>query len=289
MPLTDKEEYREYMRGYMRRKRAEKRLTVNPFTSKKSGLTAGLTRGLTASPSEAPQKPTLPAPTFLGGVIPTTTEAVSPPLPPTTSTHAFVVRADYAAGSQPFKDADKKDHQGRYGNITVTRYNYKSFTIHCFAHTLALVAHDELLGNHGEKETQVRAWKGNLVRFCERHNLVLKNIKDGPWSDHVFEDASINDYLMPFVLKHQGNIGTRNTYLQADASHPGQVEVKGAESWDADKGVEWVFRKMPAQFDIVVDALSGFKDYNTNIQLHLTAIQELRDAVKELVEAVKKR
>lgn len=168
-------------------------------------------------------------------------------LAPTTSTHAFTIRARYASGVQPRAGADSFEKQGNRGNIEVALYQYQTCSIHCFRDALALIGEEILEGNRTAKEARVKVYNGILEHFCARHGLVLKDIKVGPWCDNVFEDPAINAYLVPWLEAQGGNYGNRKVYLQLDKSHPDKAEMKGAESWPADAGAEYVFRVLPQE------------------------------------------
>jgi hypothetical protein len=48
------------------------------------------------------------------------------------------------------------------------------------------------------------------------------------------------------------------------------------------KGAELFFTQFPQQHAVILEALSGFKEYNRNIKLHLKVLQEIREALKEM-------
>lgn len=69
--------------------------------------------------------------------------------------------------------------------------------------------------------------------------------------------------------------------LHFDKSHPNLPEFVGPKSVEGAQGAEWFFTKFPAivQYQIEMD-----RRFAENLELHLSVLKEIRDAIKELRE-----
>ena len=277
MPFKDKEVEKAWRRAYMRDfRRGERRTRNTPRNT------------LPSKPRNTRVTPVTPAPVVTPISLPTSVGAVKP----TTSTHNFSIRA-YYTGTQPI--SRNVQHQGNRGNITVTTFFFHSFDIYVYKKAIALVAHEEveLQGNRAEKMKRVQAWTDALRSFCAHNGLILAGTRTGEWSDHPFEDEAINAVLVPFVREHDNNYGNRKVYLETTESHPDKVQIKGQESWEAERGAEYLFRVFPSQ---MVQFNDGLVALTEQMRLHLEVeagtlkVQgETSATLKDIREALKRR
>jgi hypothetical protein len=92
----------------------------------------------------------------------------------------------------------------------------------------------------------------------------------------VLTTKQLNPILKP-MSEVKDDVG-----LLFDKSHKDYPELSGKKSVEGAKGAEWFFTQFPQQHAVILEALSGFKEYNRNIKLHLKVLQEIREALKEM-------
>jgi hypothetical protein len=102
-------------------------------------------------------------------------------------------------------------------------------------------------------------------------------------------------------LKEEPTVIAGAEMVYDDATHKEYLEIRPAinhpptKSTDVAKTLEYLITRAPltiAEIDkrlmMQEESFTHFKEYNENIKLHLTVLTELRDAVKELKEVVKR-
>ena len=166
-------------------------------------------------------------------------------------------------------------------------YNYKGAIIILNPKTMELWQESR---PYKRSETMIYAnWnKADLIarQFSQFAQIAIKPIHSEHPADLQGAHMVVENKPFSKVLKGYEGKAPR-VGLQFDKSHRSRAELTGKESAEGAMGLDYWLIDFPARVSMLMES---FDDYNLNIKLHLKAIQELRDAVKELKpEARRKR
>lgn len=193
-------------------------------------------------------------------------------------------------GAQPFRGAAIIKPFGRYKTAKQAIFKLGNITITAFKRKLNVWVHNPpgQLTQHQIINAREKAYL-TLLNFAKEHQIALEgDLSQVLRSHHVVEHETVNEGLKPVFEAHPKELEERIGSKICKTSHKGKIEHEGVSSELTGaivaRNAEYLFTRFPSDFSLVAQSLSGFGEYNRNIQLHLGVLRKMSDTLDKIQE-----
>jgi hypothetical protein len=194
-------------------------------------------------------------------------------------------------GNQPLEGGTIRKF-GRYGSAKQVYFRaYKNISIISFKNTLNVWVHNPSGRTTNDQLIKAKTDAYSALKdFARVHKIELVGYLPRPISSHhVVDSTPINKLLTPLFKKYGEEIEARTGTKVCPSSHKGKIEHEGInrngtiiQGSAMAIGFEKMFLELPRRIETIESAMSGFENYNKNIELHLGVLRKMSETLDEI-------